>query len=208
MKKLILIGVMNLLALGLAASCFAGAYIAANFGVSVIEDGDLSSPDYAPPAVVGAELSYDTGIGLSLAVGHALKGVRYEGEVSYFRTDVDEVNGIDSGGNKIVIPLNGDITTTALMANVYKDFDTGTEFRPFVGLGVGAANLDMEINQMSDDDTVFAFQLLLGFGYQVAEKTRFDLSYRFFTTDDPEFYGTSETKYVSSLFLAGLRFDF
>lgn len=56
----------------------------------------------------------------------------------------------------------GTMSVTALMANAYKYFDTGTDFYPYLGAGVGAALVSFSGSVVSGDTSGMATQVLLG----------------------------------------------
>jgi opacity protein-like surface antigen len=97
------------------------------------------------------------------------------------------------------------------MANMYKDFPLGTGFAPFIGGGIGIANVEADfvgfgINGKKDD-TVFAYQVMGGGAIDLGPQLKLDLQYRYFATADPDF-GHVEAEYRSHNFLLGLRFGF
>lgn len=112
------------------------------------------------------------------------------------------IAGVSGSGS-----ASGEIESMALMGNVIKDFNTESALIPFLGIGLGFSKVDLETEGYSEDDTVFAYQLILGTGIKVAETTSIDLSYRYFATADPDFDGT-EVEYATHNFMIGARFDF
>ncbi|WP_260749992.1 outer membrane protein [Geoalkalibacter halelectricus] len=162
----------------------------------------------APGERVSGKFSFDNGIAFLGAIGGEFAGdFRGEIELGYRNNDLDRLHA-DGGGS---VSIGGDVTTISLMANIIKDFPLGTGFTPFIGAGIGMANIEAEIRfaGLSDkeDDNVFAYQFFAGGGIDLAPKVKLDLQYRFFATSDPDFNGL-ESEYLSHNFLAGLRFGF
>jgi opacity protein-like surface antigen len=205
MKKLFVLLLVGFFSLGLAKASWAAAYFAGNLGMVSVEDSDISDPELDAMGFIGGELSFDTGVGISAASGVATDILRVEGELSYRKNDLDEI----SFSNTIPasLSINGEVEAISLLANVYKDIDTNTMITPFIGLGVGFSRLDGEIEGISEDDMVFAYQLILGAGFEVSESTSIDVSYRYFATADPDFNGT-ELEYASHNVMLGVRFGF
>lgn len=200
MKKAAVALLATALMFGLGVTTVGAApYISGNLGAVMVNDSDLSEDGAT------GEMSLDPGFGLTGAVGNTFgNGFRGEIELSYRANDLDEltIDGLGSGS------VDGDVTTLALMGNAYYHFIPGGTFSPFIGVGIGAANIEADINDFgSEDDTVFAYQLALGGAFAASEKLSFDLQYRFFGTSDPDFNGT-EAEYTTHNLMAGLRYNF
>lgn len=210
MKKIILVMMVVLFSIGFAGTAFAGVYFSGNLVYVMLDDAVLDVP--TDPDLSGAEISLDDGYGLTLAVGSDFNGFRYEGELSYTQNDMERISkGVVSES------LIGDINALSLLGNVYKDFETNTAFAPFVGFGIGVSQIEGEMVWWSgsppltpdggDDDTVFAYQIMLGCALKVNEKMKVDVSYRYFATSDPTFNEVS-TEISSHNILAGVRVAF
>ena len=93
----------------------------------------------------------------------------------------------------------GDFSMVAFMANVDYDFDTGSRWVPYVGGGLGVAiiSIDTETDTgrplADDSDTVFAYQVGAGIGYEFpleeGRSITVSLDWRYFATQDPTFTG-------------------
>ncbi len=131
----------------------------------------------------------DTGLVLGGAIGTSLEkwaqGLKAELEVSYRRNDLggfwSESGGSESGS------IDGNLSTFAVMANVWYDFDVGSKFVPYVGGGAGWARMHGDWQQLGSDTSSttadisgFAWQLGLGFHYPVAANVDAGLGYRYF----------------------------
>jgi opacity protein-like surface antigen len=208
MKKVLVAGLFGLLSLAVASSCFAGTYFAGNIGIVAVSDAAITSPEWTATGWTDAEISFDNGVGLSLAVGSTISDiVRAEGEFSYRKNDLDSLSYNDSGV-PVTNPISGDEgKAMSLMGNVFVDIKNDSAITPFLGLGLGFAKIELEAGGESKDDTVFAYQIILGTGFKVNDSTSIDVSYRYFATADPDFDGT-EIEFATHNFMAGVRLSF
>lgn len=179
-------------------------YYGAHGGLNLAHDAD------ATDGVVTEEVAYDLGFAFGGFVGYDLgNGLRLEGEVTYRVNDFDTLGGISFGG---------DVSSLALMANGFYDFDSGSPFVPYVGAGAGVANVSandinfLGIQVVDDDATVFAYQLGVGVGYEVSPTLTLTADYRYFATADVDLNDTGgfpfEFEYANSTFLIGARASF
>jgi opacity protein-like surface antigen len=163
------------------------------------------------PNGLGLSTDFDTGFGVSGAIGRDLSDF-LTGSLTNFRAEAEiayNENGIEGAAG------NPEINATAYMANLYYDFQTSDTYRnfvPYVGVGVGAATVELDGIALGDDeDTVFAYQVRAGINYRIRPGLLLSLGYRFFDTQDPEFrsaLGNFESEYRSHAVEAGLRFRF
>ncbi len=194
-------------------------YASVNAGVTLVDDADVT--DTASIGSITGEVGFDTGFGLSGAVGYSWGGLRLEGEISYRKNDLEDlrVDSLTLGGTTFsgalgTFALEGDTTALGGMANGWYDFDTGTRWVPFLGAGLGVARLNIEIESIAggaiiydESDTVFAYQAGAGVGYKVTRTTTVSLSYRFFGTADPEFddgFDKVDAEYSSHNIMVGI----
>ena len=193
---------------GISAQALAGDYVSINGGAVFMQDSDFSVDDVAD----NLEFSYDNGYVVNLALGHTYKqGGRIEAEFNYRTNDLDELS-VSGAGN---FPTDGKVTSWGAMVNAYYDLETGTAVKPFVGAGVGYANVKLEWDGEDDDDGVLAYQLMTGCGFAVNERITIDLQYRYFAADDPEYsFGDDEleigatSEYQNHNAMLGVRFNF
>lgn len=164
-------------------SFFGGANFLADDSGPAYSDTDGSS-QWASDA--------DTGFVLGGAVGTSLdrwaKGLRTEVEVSYRRNDLGGhwIYDSDTTGT-----LEGNMSTFAIMANVWYEFDIGSKVRPYIGGGAGWARMDGDMVAISSsgdswtDTSVsvsgFAWQLGIGGRYEVANGVDLGIGYRYFS---------------------------
>jgi opacity protein-like surface antigen len=149
----------------------------------------------------------DTGFVLGGTVGTTLdrwaQGLRVEMEVSYRRNDLggsyvtDPVVGLPDTGT-----IDGNLSTFAILANAWYEFDIGSKMRPYIGGGVGWARMrgDMVALTSSGTSTTtsasditesgFAWQLGLGGRYEVSPGVDVGIGYRYFRGPDfHDFWG-------------------
>ena len=177
---------------------------------------------------LSTEAKWDAGFGLLLAYGFGTEdGLRGELEVGYRKADLDELKGIsvEEGGVEVSVDdfelgVDGDMTTLSLMGNGIVSFGAG-QLRPYIGAGIGLAQHDatldgqtvtldgenLEIEESSGDDIVFAYQVMGGVGYEMSEGTEVRVGYRYFATGDADFDG-EEVSYASHNFEAGILIRF
>lgn len=210
MNRLVPILAAALLCIGLPAMpALAGSYVSVNGGIGWTEDSDLSVQKHDSTG----KHTYDTGYIVDLAVGTSWdNGLRAELEVPYRFNDIAKFTMTGSNPDE----FNREISSLALMANLYYDFDTGSAWKPFVGGGIGYTLLQVEGWEYHHDADVVAYQVMAGCGYAISSKVTIDLQYRFFATQDPEFetkdpvYGKIriDSEYMTSDLMLGLRYHF
>jgi opacity protein-like surface antigen len=209
-KKLILLSCIFVLLMSPSVFSAEGFYVSGNIGPSILSDSDIS--DSEAGLTLTADLTFDTGITFGGAIGYDFDKGRIELAVDYKSHDVDEWQdvSITGFGNLGDFSGDGEVTALSLLANGYFDIHTNSPVTPYLGGGIGFANIDVEdltfegIEIGDDDDTVFAYQAAVGIGIDVAENITVDVGYRFFGTSDPDFDGT-EAEYHSHNIIAGLR---
>ncbi len=120
--------------------------------------------------------------GLNVAVGVNLKnGIRLEGEYGYraLKSKTDASGGI-IGKEKFGIQT--------YMLNGYYDFATGTKVKPYIGAGLGLADVKLKYQDPDDlisiSKTKFAWNLNAGIGMEVSKNMVIDLGYRYLQVED------------------------
>jgi len=145
-----------------------GPYLAAWAGMVATHDSDIDHD---------GDMSFDNGYGLGVAAGYDFGPARLEIEGSYRDSDIDEANDVG---------MDEDLTVQALMINGFADFETGGYLTPYLGAGIGYANVELA----DDDDNVLAGQLAAGVLIALSPDMALDLGYRFMATEDPDIDGT------------------
>lgn len=111
------------------------------------------------------------------------------------------------------------IKSQFVMANVYYDFNTGTEWTPYVGGGLGWAKVkatnSIDIDSISKSKNNFAWNLTAGVSYNFNANLALDASYRYAdygksepSYTEPDFGVFTKSKVKSNEFNLGFRYTF
>jgi opacity protein-like surface antigen len=105
----------------------------------------------------------------NIAGGYQRGNYRSELEISYSSFGVNKVS-IDTQS----FPFSGNVSTTSILGNTYWDIPTGSKFRPYLGVGIGAGILGGKIKDQGQEADVtgssFAYQGKVGLEYELARK--------------------------------------
>lgn len=212
MVKAMQILMLSLVSVGLLVTVSFAAitpYVGVQLGATLLDD---SSNDYNNIAF-SFDSEYDPGFNVGTTGGIDFGMARVEAELTYRQNDVDtlQTGGISYSGD-------GDISALSLMANGFFDIDTNSPVTPYIGAGIGFANVSMNdvtadgAAVADDDDTVFAYQFGLGVAFDLNNLLALDVGYRYFATLDPEFTDadgdTFESEYGGHNLDVGLRIKF
>lgn len=181
---------------------FGGASWPSDLDTTLIEEGEqIALPSF----------DHDTGYTLGVAVGAAVTpNLSVELEYAYRKADFT-VSDRDEGDQ-----TDGDTSAKALMVNALYVFDgmgpTGA-VQPYLGAGIGAANVEMSAGgQDFDADRLLAYQLIGGVGYKVNPNVSLFAEGRWFQTESDKFEGPDQEsfdgKYETFDLLVGMRFAF
>ena len=199
------------------------ASIGGMYALPYDSDGSYEEGDFRLTGTV----PLDGGPSFVAAVGYEMKsGLRGEIELGYRSTSWDKYEDLDltfQGGSIASgdLEIGGDLDTISLMANGIMVLDGFWGVRPYIGLGIGFAQHEAEeeafaitigdavyaFEATSEDDTVLAYQAMLGIAYPFSEKVEARLGYRYFGTEDPDFDG-AEYEYGSHSVEVGILFRF
>jgi OmpA-OmpF porin, OOP family len=167
-------------------------------------DGDIELDD---AYVLGGALGY------GLALGPGAGRLRLEANVSWRENDLDrlEAEGFDVEGD-------GELGLLVGLVNAYYDLDLGLPLRPYVGGGVGAARVSVDVDagdllDADDEGWAFAWDLAAGLGYEVVDGLELTGGYRYLRVEGTDFGigGGGELDvdhYASHEVLLGLRYTF
>ena len=223
------------LALGLAAALAAAPdaraqdgkfYVGLNVPVMFIDDTDSTttgsqspfSPVPPQPYKAKSTSEYDTGFKVAGVVGYEFGGgLRVEGEMFFARAEVSKVTYTDAPGvGKVDVPISGTADQLGGFASVWYDIDTGSDWIPYVGGGLGFIRVDQgdldhdsnalfrailaaspqppppgvplnDVPEISTTDTVIAYHFGAGVGYRLNANVILQAGYRFQTANDLEF---------------------
>jgi outer membrane protein OmpA-like peptidoglycan-associated protein len=181
--KSVLLGAVALVSLPMAA---------ANAQSSMFTPG----PTY-PGFYVGAEgglnwllnnnsYQMDTGWAAGGKIGYDFVGPRIELEGMYRQNNG---TGTVAYPNGTFATQSGKINQVSVMANALYDFMPGATITPYVGAGAGIAFVDPSISPgCTMCSTQFAYQGIVGIGYNMAPGWRLDLDGRYYGTTNPGQY--------------------
>lgn len=180
-------------------SAGAEPYLSGNVGLNSALDSDYDD------GFDTGELKYKDGFAATGALGQTIGDAgRVEIELGYRANDIDKLAADGPGTTAI----DGDVTTLSLMGNLFCGVANDTRFTPFIGAGIGFANIEANTDVTGKhDDTVFAYQLAAGGSLAVSENLNFDLQYRYFGTDDSDLQGL-DGEIDSHSLLFGMRLFF
>jgi opacity protein-like surface antigen len=157
-----------------AATPAAFPYLAAWVGLVDTRDADFDA------AGLEAEATFEHGYSGGGAAGYDFGPARLEIEGGYRRNSVDKV---EFAGVKV--DADGDLKIFTLFANAYADFNFGGTSTPYLGAGIGYADVELE----DRDDDVLAGQLAAGVIFPASSNVSVDLGYRFVMYEDPDLDG-------------------
>lgn len=170
--------------------------------------GSQSAAGLAPPAFTNVPVKLDFGIGISgnAAVGYRLPwNFHIEVEGGYTHSSV---NKLTVAG--VSIPSSSaDVNIWTGTLNAFYDIPTGTNFVPYLGGGIGAANERASNITIagtnfggSSSSTHLLWQVEAGIGYQLSPQFTIRPAYRFQQIDD----GNPNTQI--HVFKVGLQYNF
>ncbi|MEN8232936.1 MAG: outer membrane beta-barrel protein [Thermodesulfobacteriota bacterium] len=198
MKKIILSMICGLLLVFPAMSLAASLYGSVGVGPAWVSDSDVSVDGF-----FDGTAEFDTGYFVGAAVGYMREPFRLDAELSYMASDMDTYAGF---------PADAEIDALTFLANGYYDFNTGGPMKPYITAGIGASTIEISEPGFSDeDDTVFAYQVGFGVGYELSETLILDCRYRFMSGQDMEFSAggsTVEVEIASHNLTVGVRIPF
>ncbi len=191
MRKLLSTVVLAALAAGAATQAQAteGWYGRVDGGYSV--DGEI---DFNNGATYDLDDDWMAGGGVGYAFS---RGFRLEGELSYRTNELDT--------------YPADISATSAMLNLYYDFNRGGRFEPYVGVGIGATDLEFD-GTPEDIDIGGAWQAIAGVAIGLTDRLDLDIGYRYFQGIELEWddgVGSSgDFDYTHQAVTVGLRWQF
>ena len=171
--------------------------------------------------------SFDAGFDFGASLGIAFApSWRAEAEIAFRQNDLDKLTITNDAGLGVAVGLGslnglsaagtGDVGALSFMANLFYDFAASGPFVPYIGAGVGMAQISanelsvLNTQIVDDDDTVFAYQVAAGASYAVMPATSLFLEYRFFGTADPSLHDVTgasfDSEYHSHTVMVGVRF--
>jgi opacity protein-like surface antigen len=203
------------------ASAQTGGYMGVFGGYTLSSDVSTSHYDHDYYYRGGYDIDVEETWVLGFKLGYTpapLKFASFEFEYSYLNPDLDRSAApyADAGYTKI----EGDATFHNFMLNAIAKYPV-RKIHPYVGAGFGFSYIDASVSATStarstsnDDDTVFAWQLLVGVEMELTNNLSMDIGYRFFATESEsdydhyhEYYNTY-LDYEASIVTFGLIYKF
>jgi len=150
-------------------------YISLKGGMTAFSD--ISFNDFQDdPDLGNLTATLGSGIEGAVAFGWKFSDGRVELEGGYYVSEVESIAGV---------PVTGiDYKMATLMLNGYYDFETHSDWRPYLGAGIGAANIIVDVPGSRDDAYAIAYKLGGGVGLDVSRNITLDLGYMFLFTSD------------------------
>lgn len=207
------------------ASAQVGGYISVFGGYTFSPDASLSYHNYN--YYYNYNDDYDIDIQDTWAFGFKLgytppplRFFSFEFEYSYLNPDVDKTVLYHAGTNYAAI--EGDIKFNNFMFNAIMKYPEGI-IHPYIGAGLGFSYIDVSISatstarSYSNDDTVFAWQILAGVEIDLTNNLSMDIGYRYFATEsnhnyDHDYYyneyDNTPLEYSTSMVTLGLKYRF
>jgi len=212
LKNFLLASAMALSAYTLATSAEAGHrpqgwYVGIEAGGTWMNDADIHA---SVKPTKDIEVDFDDGLAILGEIGYRWENNwRLELELGSRHNDVDcfSVDGAPCSPTGL-----SDISQFSQMVNVIHDIDITERTAVSIGIGLGGNFVDADgVGLLQDDDYVFAAQAVFQLSHELTDRVDLVLSYRFMTSDDPEFrhttYKTMEMETESHTVSVGLRFD-
>ncbi len=214
---LLALTIFSVPALSSAATGRSGPYVGGFLGTSFARDTAISGQDPSEPTrfTFDENASFDPGVYVGGTGGYDFGFMRLEGELSYRNSQFDSIT--DSAGSNFR-GVDGNIGVFATMFNVFVDLHNSSRITPYLGGGIGFANIHMSettdnigILYDESDDTVFASQVGAGMDLAINSRSSIDVGYRYFITDKARLNGeitSSDLRFESHNVLVGFRFKF
>ncbi len=188
--KTVLLATTALAALAFTAPANAAGWYASLTGGANWQDDDGFFAANGPDTLTFASNS-DTGFVIAGAIGYSLTnvapGLRVEAELSYRQNSNDGLWSTTTGGEGDAGTLDFDHSATAVLANVWYDFDVGG-VRPYVGGGIGWADVEVDgtyvggtLPAIDFSDDGFAWQAGAGINFAISPNMQLGVGYRYFS---------------------------
>ena len=170
-----------------------GVYIGAEGGVNWLLNFTANTNIPAFPTV---SVTPQTGWAAGGVIGYDFVGPRVELEGVYRQNQLN----IGVPGTAI----NNQVGQLGIMANLLYDFMPGSVITPYIGAGAGVGFVD---SNASLGSTVFAYQGIIGLGWNVDTNFRVNVDGRYYGTSNPSVNGQTWTNNNFSIML-GLQLKF
>lgn len=191
-----------------------GWYLSAHGGGSILQSAENESTDGTFNMEFKPGYAFAAALGFDLAETYPAYGRgRVEVEVAYRQNDLDEMEFQEGG-----MAAEGEVTVASAMLNTFGEFRETAPYYPYLGAGVGVARIALKDVALGgrgfsdDEDTVIAWQVGAGLGWQVTDALVLDLGYRYFSAVNPTFTDATgeefDSEFDSHTVLVGARLNF
>jgi OOP family OmpA-OmpF porin len=200
MKKTLAVAAA-LIALPVAASQaqtlqYPGFYAGVEAGGNYMFNTTVQVPNFGSVGNITPAIGYSFG-GM---VGYDFVGPRAQVELLY--------NNSQSTVNSAGINFGATKEDIAVMADFLYDFNAGGRIVPYVGVGAGVAFTKLSALGGTANATEFAYQGIVGVGYNIDPVFRVNLEGRYFGTTNPTFTGGSSFQNNNILAMLQLQVKF
>ena len=186
----------------------ADVYLELLGGWSIPQNQDFDLDPRGGGDSLASGLDFDSGYAVGLAVGFAYSpnlGI----EAEYLHRDADaDLKGTEER-------ISGSTKSDAFMVNaIYEFVPAGAPgaMRPYAGLGLGVGDLSVDMDgEKVDSDYGFAYQAILGIGYEASLQARLFSEIRYFAISDQSLENDDyslKTGYGTVDVLFGYRYTF
>jgi len=165
---------------------YPGFYVGAAGGLNWLLNSSYPVNTTAPGIFANptANAAYSMGWAAGGMIGYDFVGPRVEIEGMY-RQNQGTINVPTTGTTAGV-----DFYQVSAMANLLYDFNAGGVIVPYIGAGAGVAFVNTRSGGSWAESTQFAYQAMVGVGYNLDSMFRFNLEGRFYGTTNPTFNQT------------------
>jgi len=174
----------------------------------------LIDPDTNSPITFNADRDVSTGFNAEVSAGVQLGQFRVGLDYHYIKSDAESgVLNTSIGLTDRTDGTSGSIH--AYMVSGEYEFHTGSGFNPYIGLGIGVADVDGLYDEVNADDPG-AYKLTGGVSYIMNSNLSIFGEYNYFSTFEYDVVGTEngervlsgDSQFSSHLFNVGVRYGF
>jgi len=173
---------------------YIGAIGGVNWLLNTTFNTNFAAPAFGVAGSVSTNAQFQTGWGAGGMVGYDFVGPRVEIEAMY-RDNQATVNL--QSGSTFSPNFGADLNQTAVMANFFYDFLAGQTIVPYIGAGVGVAFINTSALGTASSSTQFAYQGMIGVGWNINEQFRVNLEGRYYGTTQPWFSWSGSNIFVN-----------
>lgn len=180
----------------------AGWYLGTGIAWTDAEDVRFDEALSESPDETGASVGFDFGAPAgSAAIGFAFENQwRVELEAAYRANDL-EILHFPESGLEVNLEATDQVEATSFMVNVFRDFELGTALQPYVGAGIGSAEVKYRLGEfgidtmstqrprrpiIDDKTTSVAYQLIAGFTIPITRRIDMTADYRYWQAPSVE----------------------